>query len=304
MAKQPVSRALLIFYLLTTYIVIQFAWWAWHIIKVERIIYADQPEATNRVWMILGESAVFLAILIVAALVLRKAIKKEYQIANNQKNFMLAVTHELKTPLASIRLFLQTLNKRALEPAEQKQLTGKAIAETDRLNGIIENILVAGGLGSGQNIMQRSSADLTEFIKSFVEQWHSHKSFKREIKTEIEGNVSFAFDTVAMNAILTNLIDNAIKYSNDEAPVVVGLKQDENAIYLRVEDQGEGIAAIEKRKIFERFYRVGDERTRSAKGTGLGLYIVNELVKLHNGKIGVSDNKPHGSVFNIQFAKA
>jgi len=114
---------------------------------------------------------------------------------------MLAVTHELKTPLSSIRLFLQTMNKRVLDEEEKKDLTGKAITETDRLNAIIENILVASGLGSGENMLTRSPADLSDFIQTFVEQWQEHTWFSYSIETDIEHGITFDFDSVAMNSM-------------------------------------------------------------------------------------------------------
>ncbi len=123
---------------------------------------------------------------------------------------------------------------------------------------------------------------------------------KRQFTTKIEAGISFEGDPVGLTSVVTNLVENAVKYSDPGEHIKIELEKTNNNIFITVADTGQGIAERERENVFRKFYRVGNEETRSAKGTGLGLYIVKQIVEQHEGKISVIDNKPQGSVFRVE----
>jgi signal transduction histidine kinase len=151
--SQTERRVSLLFYLLTAYILLQFAWWAYLLIDLNRTLYASSGEGVIRLktWMIIGEGSVFLIFLLAGIFIMQRTIRKEIALVRQQRNFLLSITHELKTPIASIKLGLQTLQKRkSLSPEERKPFEESAIKNTERLHSLIDNVLLATRIESGQ----------------------------------------------------------------------------------------------------------------------------------------------------------
>lgn len=302
--KRISFRPLIIFYILVTYILIQFCWWAYHIISLENTIYHLQlgqgkvTDITGRILMVAGEGMVFLLLMITGVFITRKSFKKESDLAGQQKNFMLSVTHELKSPIASIRLFLETLSKRQLEREMQLKILSDTIRETDRLTALVDNILYSSKIESGSFELVKEPINLSELtrqISSLVQQVHNSHQFH----FNIEKDIFFISDKTAWSSILLNLVENAIKYSPRGTNIEVTLKRKGPGIRLQIADEGGGVPNVEKDKIFSKFYRVGNEETRKTKGTGLGLYIVKGLVIQLGGTIEVRDRAPVGTTFEI-----
>lgn len=310
-------KPLVLFYILVVYIFIQFSWWAYLLVDLNKEVYiqkiayiqehgnsgenirANLSKLHQKWIMIAGEGAVFLSLLALGAFQTRKAFKQEVQLAKRQKNFLLSVTHELKSPLASIKLYLQTLLKHDLEKNRQQSLLNNAILDTERLNNLLENVLTAAKLDSNQEIFYKERVNLSLLLHDTLQQLLLNNDRKNDIDIYIEENVHCIFDKQAFSSVIANLVENALKYSEKGSHIIVSLKQSESRILLSVSDLGIGIEDKEKWNIFDKFYRIGNEDTRKTKGTGLGLYIVKNIVENHKGKITVKNNHPKGSIFEI-----
>jgi two-component system, OmpR family, phosphate regulon sensor histidine kinase PhoR len=316
MEKKP--KTLIPFYILVAYISLQFIWWTYLLSSLSselttqkesllRYKYPDEAsyqiamsELNNkqhrRIIMIGTEGSVFLALLIFGIYRVKRSFEKENQMIQQQKNFMLSVTHELKTPLAAIKLNLQTLLMRQLEKSQQRNILEGSVQDADRLNQMIENVLVASRMESAGVEFFPERVDLSSFVQVFAE-----KSLQKErLVLQIENGVWIDADKqIALPSLLTNLVENALKYSKEAVKIIVG--KEEGVPFMSVMDNGLGISEGEKGKIFQKFYRVGSEETRSAKGTGLGLFIVKYIVDKCNWRIKVEQNLPEGSIFKVYF---
>jgi signal transduction histidine kinase len=307
------SRVKLIFVLLVAYVLFQFLWWTYLIfdlnteiayLKIQlshqlnnqkTILETDiiNAKLKSKRLMILGEGSVFLALLIFGVYQIYKSIKKQTELNQQQNNFMLSITHELKTPLASTRLQLETLLKRDLPKEKQDKILSNAINDTDRLHNLIENILLASRVDSNHFIIHKEEVELTEYINQLLSKSNVFSGNKERIAFHSSGKVEAIIDKLAFSSILINLLDNALKYSADQ--IILEVKNRQNGFVLTVSDSGEGVSDADKQIIFNKFYRTGSEETRKTKGTGLGLYIVKKLVEAHNGNVSIENNSPKGT---------
>lgn len=294
------SNIPLLLFLLFTYILAQLGWWAYLITQLTKIVYSDSPKLDQRVWMVWGEGLVFALILFIGFIFTYKAYLKELYLARQQKNFLLSVTHELKTPVASLKLLIETLQSRDLNDEQKKLFLNNALSDTDRLQVLIENILQSASMDSGNFPIHKKEQNVSELVQNTLRKWENSIGKNHLIRSEIEPNVIASIDDQAIVSVLNNLIDNAIKYSDKGTEIGVILKAHADHFIMSVSDQGSGIPKEERKRIFQKFIRIQNEETRSTKGTGLGLYIVSNLIHHHQGKIEVNDNSPHGTIFSIQ----
>lgn len=320
------SRSIVIFSILFGYILLQFIWWETLLVRQNGNIINEKQKlielsSTNEVRlkqdinalhhkkqmqtiMIVGEGTVFLLLLLFGIYKIKQAHDKETQLNNQQKNFFLSITHELKTPIAATKLQLQTLQKQKLDEATRTELVTNALLETERLNMLIDNVLLASRLETGEFIFAREKQNLSEFIFSVAKRYYKNELAKGELILKIGENISLDIDSHAFPSIITNLVDNALKYSVAPKEITIELEAKKSQVLLRVSDKGFGISETDKSKVFSKFFRAGNEETRRSKGTGLGLYIVSYIVGRHNGKITVKNNVPKGSIFEIEFYEA
>lgn len=314
-------RFLPVFYLLLAYVLLQFAWWAYSIVKLnERIILLESKIATSngasseqiseihaimdkKMWMVAGEGSIFLVLLLGAAFYMLRSFNRELSVQAHQRNFMLSVTHELKSPLSSVKLHLQTLLKRELPPDKQKELAGSALKESERLEKLIENILTASRIESNKYVLDEKKHNLSLFVQRSAIRLLNPSISNRTLYTEIEPDHYASFDETALFVMLSNLLENAVKYSPNSSPVSVYLRSQDAQLLLTVADKGKGISEKDKPNIFKKFYRSGNEDTRNSKGTGLGLFIVKELADLSRFTLTVSDNPGGGTKFTIMIPK-
>ena len=259
-----------------------------------------ETKRNHRLWMHVGEGTVFLIFLSLGVLKTYSTRKKENELNRLQSNFLLSVTHELKSPLASVKLQLQTLQKHNLEESLKNKLLQKALADNERLLRMIDNVLLASKTDNENNILHLQKINLSEMLTKLVEQ--SFEENKDRIKINAVENVFVEADEQFISIIFSNLIENALKYSPQNSSVEINIQSKNNKAVVSVKDEGAGIADGEKENVFTKFYRIGNEETRSAKGTGLGLFITKNLCDLHNIQISISDNKPVGSVFTLTFS--
>lgn len=254
--------------------------------------------------MIVSEGTVFLLLLLFGIYRIKLAYDKEISLNNQQKNFFLSITHELKTPIAATKLQLQTLQKQKLDETLKQELIANALLETERLNMLIDNVLFASRLETGDFITNIEKQNLSALIESVLKRYYKNEMEKGELTYTLAPDIYHEIDMNAFPSVVINLVDNAIKYSTIKKEIALELETKNGLPCIRVSDKGCGIADSEKTKVFSKFYRAGNEETRNSKGTGLGLYIVSYILTKHNATIKIKNNVPQGSVFEIQFYAA
>lgn len=309
------KRTRLIFLLLAGYVLFQFFWWAFHIVTLHGEIRDLQleiiPEAAERVnniydqkvWMVIGEGIVFVGLLLFGLWRIGEYLRKEAELARQERNFMLAVTHELKTPVATLRLFLDTLRSRRLPEEKQLSMLSDAVDETHRLDHLVENILLSTRLDNELSDTSQT-IDLSELTRKIVRKLHSSIGQSHETELDVEEQLRLKGDENNLESLIANLYENAIKYSPEGSMIRIGVHRHEQHAVLTVEDEGGGIPVTERERIFRKFYRIGNEETRQSKGTGLGLYLVERITLQHRGKVQVKSHNGRGSIFEVQLPLA
>ncbi|MFN5622227.1 MAG: sensor histidine kinase [Flavobacteriales bacterium] len=304
MKKEKV--ALRVLYVLAVYVLLQLVWWGYQLIQLNaEIILSEQTDLNvqylmlrKKVWMVAGEGVVFFVLLAIGFRYIKRTVSSELAQARREKNFLLAVTHELKTPIAAVKLFLETMQSRAIDEEKKKLMTAQALQETKRLQSLTENILLATRMDQQQTAAELTSLNFTELVQREVERFQ--RLYPARLEAAIADGISVLGDDQMLSALVVNLLDNAFKYGGNESPVKLKLQHTENKMLLTVADAGKGISAAERKNIFRMFYRSGNEETRSSSGTGLGLFIVAAVAKLHKAEIDVSDNQPRGTIFAVK----
>ena len=317
------KRTVLIFSIFVSYIIFQFLWWEVLLVKQSNEIIKEKQNlvalsSTNfntilkdiedleskkikRVYMIVGEGTVFMLILLFGIMKVRSALKKEIELNEQQKNFILSVSHELKTPIAASKLQIQTLLKHELNRDKQIELLTNALEETERLNKLVENVLTVNQLSNKNISIHKEDFNCSELIELTVKRYFLNYVKSNTLKLNIEEDIFLNADKELIQSVVINLVENAIKYSFDDLNIIVKLKKENHKTILEISDKGIGISDTEKEKIFDKFYRSGNEETRKTKGTGIGLFLVKSICELHNASINVLPNQPKGSVFKIEF---
>jgi len=259
-------------------------------------------EKLHKRWlMIAGEGTVFALILGLGIYRTRSTFKKEFELSKQQKNFMLSITHELKSPIASARLQIETLLKRQLPLDKQEIVLNQALQETERLDLLVEKILLANRIESSAYFIQKDNFNLSALSHKIINNLKSTLLKNHLVNVMVQSDINMLGDHMAFTSILINLLDNAAKYSPNNSRIDLVLSKENETITLAVKDEGVGISSQEEKEVFNKFYRSGNEETRNTKGTGLGLYIVKSLIVLHQGQIKISPNKPKGTIFTVQF---
>lgn len=261
---------------------------------------AIDSKFTSRNMQFLGEGIFFIIVILIAAITVYTALKNNIQLSNRQSNFMLSITHELKSPIAAVKLNLETIRRRKLEEDTQKMLVDRCINETDRLNDLCNNLLLASQMESKHFTSTEEIIALKPIIEDSARMFQNRS--KHQIDCELE-DIEINADPFLIKLAINNLLENAIKYSLPGTKVTLALHEYEDSIIFSVADEGGGVPNNEKEKIFKKFYRMGNENARKTKGTGLGLFLTAQIVKLNKGTISVRDNEPLGSIFEINFPK-
>ncbi len=247
-----------------------------------------------------GEGIVFLGLILLGAFYIYRSIRRQIQMQRQQENFMMAVTHELKTPIAVSKLNLETLLKHNLDEQKQTKIIRMTLEETKRLDFLTNNILVSSQLESKGYQINKEDIDFSTLLRDRVKEFRSRfpeTNFIEEIEHDSEVNG----DPLLLQILVNNLLENAVKYSEKGSTLKVGLTKADGEVVMKIYDEGSGVPDEEKNNIFSKFYRIGNETTRKAKGSGLGLYLCKKIGKDHNADISVTDNEPKGSIFVVKF---
>ncbi len=301
-------------YVLGVYILLQFLWWAWMLIDLNQQIHilevnfqltdSLQSEAPadgfvqRKIAMIIGEGTVFILLLALGFIQVKKALKRELDAAKKQRNFLLSVTHELNSPIAGVQLNLDTTLNRELDAKTRNQLISNALQQNGRLKNLVENILTSTRLEENVLLLNIQPTNISELITKILADF---KSLESMIDTShVQSNIYALVDSMAFESIVKNLLENAIKYNRNNAPVTIQSRIENGFMLIDIQDHGIGITAEEQQKVFARFFRVQNEETRTTKGTGLGLYIVKQLAELMGGEISLESKINVGSTFTIK----
>jgi len=318
--KRRLAIATAVYWFLLAYIIAGLAWWFIALQSQNRSMASyklqelkmDDPRYEERVNTILaeqqrktagyiGEGSTFLLLILVAAIFVYREVRQQIRLQLQQQNFMMAVTHELKTPIAVTRLNLETLQRHRLDEERQQRIIRSALEETGRLDNLANNILVASRLEGGDYNRVKEDLDFSGLAaKAAAELKQRYPNRKWE--GSIEPGCALSGDPLLLQMLINNLAENAVKYTPKEATITIDLVKSGNSRWiLNVIDEGPGIPDSEKKKIFNKFYRSGEEHTRSTKGTGLGLYLCRKIANDHGATIKVSNNSPVGSIFTVAF---
>jgi len=272
--------------------------------------------ALNVTWVVLNWREVvplvlgiiFFGLIIAGIIVYTVFLVREIHKNEQQDSFLNAVTHELKTPIASIRLYLETLERRQLSEQQRHDFYRIMLEDTDRLTGTVEQVLKAGEARHGSNKKNWQEVDFSAVVLETVELTRvRHHLPPEELRFGVQPQEKLLMkgNLYELRTAVFNLIENAVKYSGDKKDIVVDvLTPDIDTVQLQVRDQGVGIPSSELKRIFKRFYRVSNSATGRVKGTGLGLFIVRSIARRHGGEaFAESEGTGRGSTFTLRLPR-
>ena len=296
-------RTLLLIALIGLYIGLQFTWWG--VLLVRKEVLLEQAGAAGAhvertQWMIVAEGVVFLSLIGVTLYLLYRGLKREMAASRLQRNFLLAASHELRTPIASLQLQLQTMMRPGISEEESGELHRRALDDVHRLGGLAEKVLLATRLEETEIPLHPSWQRLHELAYTVCTQ--ARGSYAKDHALNLHPrNVELRIDPQAFRSVLENMLENAAKYSPVGSTITVDLGVVGSSALLRVSDEGPGVPAADRTAIFTKFFRGGNEETRNVKGTGLGLYIVQRLMHAMGGSVHVEPRAGGGSIFAAAF---
>jgi signal transduction histidine kinase len=273
------------------------------IIPKENVISEHDLYVKRKTWQYVGEGLVMMVLLFWGMLVIYRTFSKNIRLNKQQNNFLLSITHELKTPIASVKLYIETLLKRDLDKEKTTTILKNSLLDMKRLQILVENLLLSAQIESKKFDLSLLENNLSELLNQIIDKYATPRGIEGRLINKIQDEIYVDCDKMAIEMLLTNLLDNAIKYSPTNSPIHIELSQSENKTVLELKDEGEGISAADKKVVFRKFYRSGDENTRKSKGTGLGLFIIKNIVQLHKAQVEILDNSPKGTIFKIIFNK-
>jgi len=319
MKRLPVTK---LSHFVIGYMILAFGWWSFHLWKQndrlfereKRIIALRFPEANvnateefriaQNAWrsgrrMVVSEGLFFTACLIWGLWIIRRSAGREVALARQRRNFLLSITHELKSPIASLRLGIETIIKRNLTPEQRTPLLANGLKDADRLQDLVESLLLAARLEDNWRPLHEP-VNFDVLVQEMVDSLRLRFP-EADLRIKIPAGLPpVQADKMGLSAIVRNLVENALKYSPEGSPIDLSAEHIGGKFCFCVADQGQGIPEAEKKSVFEKFYRMGNEETRHSTGTGLGLYIVNQVLKAHGGRINIADNLPKGTVFIVE----
>jgi K+-sensing histidine kinase KdpD len=317
--KKRINRPNLVYWFLLLYIIAALGWWFIALNIQNRqmtgyklsLLKQDDPayiqkaahinnERDRKTAGYIGEGLFILIVILVGAVFLYSAIRRQNRIHRQQQNFMMAITHELKTPISIARLNMETLMRHQLNDAQKEKILKSSLQEINRLNTLTGNILVSAQLEGGSYRFDKELLDISRIVNDSSGEFISRFPARPWVR-EIEEGIRFNGDPLLMQILVNNLIENAVKYSAPDSPVSILLNKQDNRGVLQVKDEGMGIPEKERKRVFQKFYRVGNEDTRSTQGTGLGLYLVSKIARDHRMIIRLTGNHPQGSIFTVFF---
>jgi two-component system, OmpR family, sensor histidine kinase CiaH len=325
--KKRIRRASTIYWLLLFYVVAALVWWFISLEKqnsqmrdfkrehlstsVDKVREPAQfAAATDRIEAdyqrnlvkFISEGSTFLILILIGASFVYRSVRRLFLLQQQQQNFMMAVTHELKTPISVARLNLETMQKHQLDPERQRKLLRMTLEETERLNSLTSNILISSQLEGDGYGLSMDELDLSDLFKDCLRNF-TQRLPDRVFIDAVEPAIDVNGDPLLLQLLINNLLENAVKYSPKQGAITCVLKTENDRAVLQVLDEGSGVTPQERENIFKKFYRIGDETTRKTQGTGLGLYLCRKIAEDHHAVISVSGNEARGSNFTVVFRR-
>jgi two-component system sensor histidine kinase CiaH len=322
--KRKLRLTTIVYWVLLSYIIAALIWWFFSLYSQNEAMYRlrkehltvtldpvspafkdglarieDARRRNNAKYI--GEGGTFFILILVGAVFIYRSVRRQLRDQQQQQNFVMAITHELKTPIAVSRLNLETLQRHQLDETKKEKLLQMTLQETLRLDSLINNILIASQLDGHSYHISREELNFSALVKDVACQFATRYP-ERKLVQSLQQDIDINGDPLLLKLLVSNLLENANKYSSREKPVSLELVKKHEAIYLSVKDEGPGISQDEKKNVFKKFYRIGNEQTRRTKGTGLGLYLCKKIAEDHRGHIGIEQNQPQGSNFIVSFS--
>lgn len=278
------------------------------LVTVDPVILADLTERRRARLNRFGwEGSFFLLVIVAGSLVLARAIRQDTILRRRQQNFVAAVSHEFKSPVASLRLTAETLLYRDPPVEQRKRLATRLVEDIDRLETMVSNILDTARIEEGALRLQPERISLARAVAQAAAEIDARaKEAQVHVDTAVPEEAEIVADPVALRSILRNLFDNALKATaaRDGGRVTVSASADARHVTLVVADDGVGFPPEDAERLFEKFYRPGDEMTRQSRGSGLGLYLVRRFLELDGGRIeGASAGAGQGARFTLQWPR-
>ncbi|WP_052571799.1 sensor histidine kinase [Geothrix fermentans] len=265
-----------------------------------------QDERWHAVFRASTEGAFMVFAVLFGFVLIYRKLSEELDLKLRQRNFTSAVTHELKTPIASLRVWTETLFTRELGPDQRQRIRGLMEKDLERLNELVGNLLDVARAESGSLVLHLVPLELGPWLGDICEGM-DHRLGPGSLGLKLERSPEPLWvdaDPKALGTVIENLLSNAYKYSGEPRQTTVTLDGDGDDVLIVVSDQGHGIAAKDLPRVFHRFFRVGDEMTRQVAGTGLGLFLVKEIVTRHKGEVRVaSRGTGFGAAFTIRLPR-
>ena len=316
--KKGKNRFFYLHMLVIIYLISAFSWWAILLFTKNNEVYSLQKTLSEHTTgviddqfhdaylkqkrMIMGEGLVFGISILFALFLVNRAYRSELHTNKRLNDFLLSVTHELKTPIAAIKLANQTLLKKNLNPELRSELVATNLEEAARLESQVNNILAAAQLEQAYKF-NFEKTDLSALIQDNLKRFK--RSFpNRTFYFDPKESFSAMLDKETFTKVMDNILSNAVKYSPDNSNINLNITGSNKSVALSVTDQGSGIAQNELDHVWDKFYRIENEETRTSKGTGLGLWIAKKIVEAHHGRISIKDTDHNGTTIEIILPKA
>jgi signal transduction histidine kinase len=285
-------------------------WIRWYVEKHEQLRamaerLRTQVEVDGLGWLPLLEGALLLTLILAGATVIFLYWIKQHRLNQMQRTFVSNVTHELKSPVASIQLALETMALRELSEERRREFVAMMLDDTERLSTLIDRILGAARIEKRRGRYRLEAVSMRHFLEDVLaEDRHLYEKDGRAIVLEKGRDARVAIDRTAMRVVLANLLENAARYSPKDSRIRLRLHRDLRSCRLDVIDSGDGIRRKDLKNVFKMFWRGSEEQSPHMRGTGLGLYIVRNIVRDHRGKVWASSQgKGRGSTFSVRLPR-
>jgi signal transduction histidine kinase len=275
---------------------------AWTLIFAQNL--AEGQATAQNVWLLVLGSVAFMAIMTVLVMFAIFLVREILEV-RRQDSFIDSVTHELKSPLASIKLGLQTMARPQIDSDKRELLRSMMLDDVDRLSSFIDDVLQASRLAHDRVTMDRKSVPLYDLVEECAESVRARHRLEHDaIVNEVDPELIVYTDRAALQVVVRNLIDNAVKYSDTVDVRITATVASDGSVDIEVRDHGIGIEPKDLKRVFHRFYRVQTERVRTRKGTGLGLFVVSALVRNLGGRVeALSDGPGHGTTMRVSLPR-
>ncbi len=293
---------------------LMFVWIRWYLSRskeFEELMrkLGVSPDLESGQWIILLEGCILMGILLVALYLVFVSFRRQVRLNRLQDSFLSSVTHELKTPLASIRLYTETLLRHDLTQEEQKSFLNRNLQEVSRLQALVDRILLSAKLQSRHSLQNKAPVALNSIVMQSWNKLKERHGQKRcfEYVEEKTGSREPEWDTIPgveheLSILFDNLFDNAAKYTEQDGKIRLVLRHEKDAIQYSVIDDGIGLERSQFKKVFKKFYRAADAEKVNVKGSGLGLSVAAAIAKAHNGTLTASSKGTgKGTTFHVRF---